>query len=119
MLFLIVAAEIRRFRIVDVADFILIHGIACEKTCYQRHVIAECGCADPQIPMSGSAYSDFDGLACDIRNVTQGHCFSLSSVILVLLSFSLCALYCSLLMTLISILSLIIEYKVASLHILQ
>ena len=28
---------------------------ACQKTCYQSHVVTECGCGDPTYPMQGSA----------------------------------------------------------------
>ena len=45
---------------------------ACYKTCYQKEVIRRCGCADPQYPISGAAFGDFNGLSCDIMNVTQG-----------------------------------------------
>ena len=45
---------------------------ACFKTCYQKYVISECHCADPQYPITGQAFNGFDGGVCDINNVTQG-----------------------------------------------
>ena len=46
---------------------------ACIKTCYQKELIKRCGCADPQIPFTGIAFGDTEGLlACDSANIEQG-----------------------------------------------
>lgn len=47
---------------------------ACHKTCYQRNVIEECGCADPYVPSTGQAFGDINGNVdvCDPSNATQG-----------------------------------------------
>ena len=51
---------------------------ACYKTCYQYHVIRECGCADPHYPIKGEAFDlaaqGKDIVACDSQNVTEEDC---------------------------------------------
>ena len=45
---------------------------ACEKTCYQRHVIATCSCSDAYFPASGAAFNDVTVPVCSTSNITQG-----------------------------------------------
>jgi hypothetical protein len=47
---------------------------ACQRTCYQKHCIRECGCGDPTEPMRGAALGlGTDTIkACDSSNITQG-----------------------------------------------
>ena len=45
---------------------------ACSKTCYQRYVIAECGCADPYYPKYGAAFGYVDVSSCDTTDIIQG-----------------------------------------------
>ena len=46
---------------------------ACQKTCYQRHVIERCGCSDAYYPAdNASAFNYVNVPVCSISNITQG-----------------------------------------------
>jgi len=52
---------------------------ACQKTCYQRHVIKRCGCFDAYYPAdNASAFNYVTVPVCSIKNITQGALLSLS-----------------------------------------
>ena len=44
----------------------------CRKTCYQKNVIALCGCGDPSYPLSGQSLGDAYP-PCDINNEAEGN----------------------------------------------
>ena len=52
--------------------FCLLHPQACYNTCYQKHVIARCACADAQFPSQGKAFGRRQVNSCKITNHTQG-----------------------------------------------
>ena len=46
---------------------------ACQKTCYQRHVIERCGCFDAYYPAhNASAFNHSTVPVCSVTNITQG-----------------------------------------------
>jgi len=46
---------------------------ACQKTCYQRHVIKRCGCFDAYFPAdNASAFNYVSVPVCSVKNITQG-----------------------------------------------
>jgi len=46
---------------------------ACQKTCYQRHVIDRCGCSDAYFPAdNASAFNYVKVPVCSVKNITQG-----------------------------------------------
>ena len=47
---------------------------ACYKTCYQKHLIHECGCGDPQFPLEGTAFGDVQAKACSSSDIVQDDC---------------------------------------------
>ena len=49
---------------------------ACLKTCYQYHVISQCGCADPQYPFKGEAFKDLkeNVASCSSQDVKEEDC---------------------------------------------
>ena len=44
---------------------------ACEKTCYQRYVIENCTCADPQYPKYGRAFDYVNVSTCSSSDREQ------------------------------------------------
>ena len=44
----------------------------CYKTCYQREVIARCGCGDSYYPLTGKALGDVTVGPCVTTNREQG-----------------------------------------------
>ena len=58
-------------------SLIITNDQACEKTCYQKHLIANCRCGDPQYPTEGQALGTGQADVCDIRNNQQGENFSI------------------------------------------
>jgi hypothetical protein len=49
---------------------------ACQKTCYQAHVIERCHCADSYYPKYGAAFNYINVSVCSTSNVTQGNPYS-------------------------------------------
>ena len=43
----------------------------CYKTCFQQHMIKECGCADSNLPNAGKALYDGIYPTCNLANMTQ------------------------------------------------
>jgi len=49
---------------------------ACQKTCYQRHVIKQCGCSDAYYPADNASAFDYVTVpVCSVTNITQGSVF--------------------------------------------
>ena len=51
---------------------LFISTTACYKTCYQRHVISRCGCADSAYPMYGAAFDSDDHEPCSSSSESEG-----------------------------------------------
>ncbi|KAK2160274.1 hypothetical protein LSH36_137g07058 [Paralvinella palmiformis] len=49
---------------------------ACQKTCYQRHVIKDCGCADAYLPMHAAALTVSMVKACNSSNIMEDKLYS-------------------------------------------
>ena len=46
---------------------------ACQKTCYQRHVIERCGCFDAYFPADNASAFNYAAVpVCSVKNITQG-----------------------------------------------
>ena len=53
-------------------QFYLMFKQGCYKTCYQRNVIEECGCADASLPMTGKAFDYVTVKPCNTSDIVQG-----------------------------------------------
>ena len=54
---------------------LLIHVQACQKTCYQEHVVSECTCGDPKYLMTGRAVTGGSERMEPCTTVKQGELF--------------------------------------------